>query len=134
LRLQRLHPSRHPATILSCFGCAETIRLRAGADAIGEEAASLPDGITGEEDEEQRYSLADHEGFVAVRDVADAPTRILAGVRAKAAVMLSVISRSWSSWGTATRSTVWQSAMSARIEDRMALSLARGIIALEIVA
>jgi hypothetical protein len=111
--------------------CAEMVRLRAVADAIGAEAASLPDGD--EEDHEQRYSLADHEWFVAVRDVADTPARTLAGVRAKASVMLSMIEELVFTGHVDTLDDIAAGNV-GEDEDRMAPSLARDIMALEVVA
>jgi hypothetical protein len=122
----------HDAELLRL--CAETVRLRAVADAIGKEAASLPDGITQQsKDHERRHGAADDEWFGAIRGVADTPARTLVGLRAKAAVMLSVIEELVSAGNGDTLDDVAAGDI-GEDEDRMALSLARDIIALEGVA
>jgi hypothetical protein len=110
------------------------VRLRAVADAIGAEGASLPDGITPQsEDHERRHGAADDEWFDAVRDVADTPARTLLGVRAKAAVLLSVIEELVFTRFGDTLDDVAAGDV-GEDEDRMAVSLARDIMALEVVA
>jgi hypothetical protein len=98
--------------------------------ATQEEARAFPPGITREsEDQEWREGVADDEWFAAVRDVGNTPARTFVGARAKVAVMLFLLEELVCAWKGDTLDGVAAGSV-GQDEDRMALSVARDIMAL----